>query len=325
MPDVVIHTVFGRDVLARLRPEAREAIVPDPFQFALYGPDPWFAHKPWVHREGRSRRMHTTFTGEFLTALARRAASSASARREMYSYLAGFLCHYALDSAAHPYIIRRTTAEFPFHRSHMSFEHRLDVLEMERAGVAGEKHPVTDHYFRPVRLPACMEADLDSVYEEIYGWKHCFRSLNRCMPLFRLFFRVMESPSGPAARIARRQRSGGLKPMTYIDSPFQEVDVENNAQAEWVHSHLDDRRSRESFGALRRKAEDRAVALIEAAYGFIFRGEGTPEALEARIGRDSYLSGLPWDAPENLSVASMLPPSDALDPDGGFRRERAKP
>lgn len=191
--------------------DAREEIQ-EPYHFALYGPDPWFAYRPWIHREGRGRRMHTTRTGDFLIALARQAKES-PARKEMYSYLAGFLCHYALDAAAHPYIIRRTTTEFTSPRAHMGFEHRLDMLEMERAGVAGEKHPVTDHYFLPLSLPHTMQADLDRVYEEIYGWKHCFRDLNWSMRLFRLFFREMESPSGvPPGWPAAGKRMPGCGP-----------------------------------------------------------------------------------------------------------------
>ncbi|MBP5728396.1 MAG: hypothetical protein J6Y48_15105, partial [Clostridia bacterium] len=97
MPDVAVHASFGREVLSSLPEEVRETIVSEPYTFALFGPDVWFMHKPWRRREGRGRRMHTTKTGLFLSSLLRRAAVSAS-RKELFSYLAGFFCHYALDS-----------------------------------------------------------------------------------------------------------------------------------------------------------------------------------------------------------------------------------
>ena len=98
MPDPVLHSVFGNTVKGRLSPEARNALVPEPYSFAQFGPDPWFGYKPWV-RVGRGRIMHTARTGEFLMALADQAKNGKS-RAEMFSYLAGFLCHYALDGKA---------------------------------------------------------------------------------------------------------------------------------------------------------------------------------------------------------------------------------
>ena len=316
MPDVVVHTVFGQDVLKKLPPEVRQEILPDPYRFALYGPDPWFAYQPGAHREGRGRRMHTTRTGDFLTALAIRAREG-SARREMYSYLAGFLCHYALDAATHPYIIRRTTTDFTTPRAHMGFEHRLDVLEMERAGTASEKHPVTRRFFRPVSLPKVMEADLNQVYESIYGWKNCFRILNRSIRIFRLFFRVMESPSGIPARLARRRKQAyGLRALTYTVTDFADADPENRKHSEWAHSHDESILSRESFPELKEKALKRAVELIQAAYRYIYTDGFPLEALREQIGNDSYLSGLPVDDPRCLTVDSMLPPAGSAEANG---------
>ncbi len=151
MPDVVVHAAFGREVLASLPEEIREYLLPDPYTFALFGPDPWFMYKPWHRREGRGRRMHTGKPGLFLSSLLRQAGNS-DARREMFSYLSGFLCHYALDSIAHPYIIYVTAEERVFPRSHMSLEHALDAFEIRRGGYEAEKHPVTKHYY-PLGTP----------------------------------------------------------------------------------------------------------------------------------------------------------------------------
>ena len=178
MPDVAVHASFGREVLSSLPEEVRETIVSEPYTFALFGPDVWFMHKPWRRREGRGRRMHTTKTGLFLSSLLRRAAVSAS-RKELFSYLAGFFCHYALDSICHPYIIWITAEERVFPRSHMSLEHALDMAEIRRNGYEKEKHPVTEHYYPRLRLPECLRQDLDTVFEQVYGWKNCWTELNR--------------------------------------------------------------------------------------------------------------------------------------------------
>lgn len=306
MPDPVLHTVFGKEVRERLSPEARNALVSEPYSFALYGPDPWFGYKPWIRREGRGRVMHTVKTGEFLTALAEQAKAGKS-RAEMYSYLAGFLCHYALDTAAHPYIIRRTETDPPVPRAHMGFEHTLDQNQIARDGFAGEAHPVTDHYFLAFRLPPVMEEDLNRVYEKVYGWKDCWRLLNRSCRVFRTFFRALENPRGLPAAAARHRKGGGLRSLTYSNSYFQDADVENEAHEEWAHSHDDTVLSRESMAELKEKGICRAVRMIEAAYRYIFTGTCSEKELAEIIGSDSYLSGLPEDDPRNMKVESMLP------------------
>ncbi len=105
MPDIAMHHTFGREVLEILPEAIQKEMTEAPYSFALYGPDPWFMYKIGTKtREGRGRRMHTTKTGAFLTALAEKAKDGTDPRN-LFSYLAGFLCHYALDATAHPYII----------------------------------------------------------------------------------------------------------------------------------------------------------------------------------------------------------------------------
>ena len=307
MPDVVVHAAFGREVLASLPEEIREYLLPDPYTFALFGPDPWFMYKPWHRREGRGRRMHTGKPGLFLSSLLRQAGNS-DARREMFSYLSGFLCHYALDSIAHPYIIYVTAEERVFPRSHMSLEHALDAYEIRRGGYGAEKHPVTKHYYLLVRLPESLRPDLDAVFEEVYGWKNCWKALNRSCRRYRLCYRFLENPRGLAARLARLTKRDVLCSMAYSESQFLSADPENTEHRVWKHPFDPSLSFSDSFPELREKARQFAVQLITAAFRLLQYGEGTLESVSALIGNNSYLSGLPADDPRNYRVKSLLPP-----------------
>ena len=308
MPDAAVHASFGREVRKSLRKETGAHIQKAPYTFALFGPDIWFLYKPWKkRREGRGRRMHTTRTGEFLTELLLQ-ARDAQDRDALFSYLSGFFCHYALDATAHPYVIHMTEEKHKFHRSHMSFEHTLDLEEMERAGVRNEKHPVTDHYLPKLRLPESLREDLDAVFERVYGWKKSWKALNTAAGRYHLCYRVIENPKGLFSRTARWTRSAKLKSLTYSESRFNGFDVENRGQQEWTHSHEPGIRSREDFAALREKARKRAVDLIESAYRFVYLSEGSEEEMREKIGNLSYLSGLPVDDPRNSRVASLQAP-----------------
>lgn len=306
MPDPVVHASFGREVLSSLPAEIRDTIRPDPYTFALFGPDVWFLYKPLKHL-ARGRAMHTTKTGSFLMALLRQAAAS-SAREEMFSYLAGFLCHYALDSTTHPYIISRTALEHVFPRSHMSLEHALDVVQFRRDGYENEKHPVTEHYYPRLHLPETLRPDLDAVFEEVYGWKNCWSALNHSCRRYRLCYRALENPQGLAARIARRTKRDVLCSLAYSESQFHSLDPENTEHRPWKHPFDHELSFTESFPELREKARQFALQLIEASYRLVRYGEGSVESISELIGNNSYLSGLPADDPRNYRVKSLLPP-----------------
>ena len=307
MPDVAVHAAFGREVLASLPEEVREYLIPEPYTFALFGPDVWFMYKPWHRREGRGRRMHTGKPGLFLTTLLRRAEVSAS-RAEMFSYLSGFLCHYALDSITHPYIIYVTAEERVFPRSHMSLEHALDVVQFRRDGYENEKHPVTVHYFPLLRLPETLRQDLNAVFEEVYGWKNCWAALNRSCRRYRLCYRALENHRGLVARLAQRTKRDVLCSLAYSESQFHSLDPENTEHRVWKHPFDPDQSFTESFPELREKARQFALQLIEASYRLVRYSEGSVESISELIGNNSYLSGLPADDPRNYRVKSLLPP-----------------
>ena len=307
MPDVAVHSAFGREVLASLPEEIREYLLPEPYTFALFGPDIWFMYKPWHRREGRGRRMHTGKPGLFLSALLRQAEASAS-RAELFSYLSGFLCHYALDSITHPYIIYVTAEERVFPRSHMSLEHALDVMQFRRDGFEKDKHPVTDHYYPLLRLPENIRQDLNAVFEEVYGWKNCWADLNRSCRRYRLCYRALENPRGLTARLARLTKRDVLCSLAYSESQFHSLDPENTEHRVWKHPFDPDQVFSASFPELREKARQLAVQLITAAYRLLLHGEGSVESISALIGNNSYLSGLPADDPRNYRVKSLLPP-----------------
>ena len=309
MPDPVVHVSFGREVLASLPEEIRNVILPDPYTFALFGPDVWFLYKPLDRRESRGRVMHTTKPGLFLLSLLQRACVSAC-RAEMFSYLAGFFCHYALDSTVHPYVIHLTAEQYVFPRSHMSLEHALDAAVMKQDGFWGESHPVTDHYFPPVRLPEIMRADLNAVYEEVYGWKNCLADMNRSCRRYRECFRIMDNPRGFAARLARMTKNPALQSLMYSESFFHSLDPENLEHRTWRHPFDPETLSADSFPEMRSRACRFAVRLIVSAWRHLHNGEGTVEDLAAVIGNRSYLSGLPADDPRNWRVESMRPPAD---------------
>ena len=184
MPDIVVHTMFGADVLGRVMPD----IDRDIFNFGLLGPDPYLFYRfhvpPFRNRVNRySSIMHNERTGDFLTELARRAVNN----RGVFSYLCGFLCHYALDSTAHPYINEKAEHS-PI--MHMAIEHRLDRMTGRNIRI-------------PPFLPAALETEIGGAIEKIYGFPDAWEKLREGRRDMAMFYRVVADESGLLDRFAR--------------------------------------------------------------------------------------------------------------------------
>ena len=307
MPDIAMHHAFGQEVRGLLPEEIQKELKETPFIFALYGPDPWFMYRPGKTRQGRGRRMHTTKTGAFLTALAER-AKNGTAGEEIFSYLAGFLCHYALDSIAHPYIIWQTTETWPTKRAHRDMEHALDAKLLMREGFWQEQHSVTEHHFPLLRLPESMEKDLNAVYREIYGWEQARVSLNRCYKRYRMLYRVMEKPRSFTDILASLIPTHRFRSVSYPKSAFLDLDVENLTHNAWHQAFAPDMTSTDSFPELYAKAREEAVRMIADAWDYARKETVSEEALKASLGNRSYLSGLDADDPRNRLVPNLMPP-----------------
>ena len=139
MPSHYAHYVFGRQVLAALPLSLREEAEghADAYNAGLQGPDLFFYYHPLrknpVRREGVAIH-HRSGLKFFLPAREILEQENTPDRR---SYMAGFLCHYMLDSICHPVI------DGPMARqglAHFTVEGELDRLCMSEDG----RHPITD-------------------------------------------------------------------------------------------------------------------------------------------------------------------------------------
>ena len=251
MPDIIVHAAFGAEVLKR----TGISVDRDVYDFGLLGPDPFLFYRvylpPYVHRVNRySSVMHRQHTGDYLVELAYRAKDS----REVFSYLAGFLCHYALDSNTHPYINRKAKGSFLMH---MAIEHKLDRLN------GGEVHI-------PPFLPESMKEDVGGAIQKIYGWDDAWDKMKQGHRDMTPFYRVVGDKSGRLDRFARMTHTR----LTLLS----------------CRSHALDDMDVRGFYPLYRRALDDAVRYVKAANAFVC-GDIDEPALRAVIGSHSYIDG----------------------------------
>ena len=250
MPDIVVHTNFGAKIARRLMLDVNH----DVYNFGLLGPDPYlfyhFYMKPLSNRVNKySSVMHREHTGDFLTALAIRAKDD----HDVFSYLAGFLCHYALDSTTHPYINEMADDRISMH---IAIEHRLDLLSGDNVRI-------------PPFLPELLREPVGGAIEKVYGFENAWDRFKQGRRDMKPFYAVVTDKNGALDRWARKVPK--LNRMSY-------------------KSHVTDGMDLSGFVPLYNKALGDAQRLIEAARSFV-NGECDEKAFAEVIGNRSYIDG----------------------------------
>jgi len=300
VPDIITHYSFGCRLLEKLSPEQCGQMHRGLYDLALLGPDPWFAYRfcrP-KHQEGKVARaghMHRVKTGAFLTALCERAVNS-TAKDMMFSYLAGFLCHYVLDSTVHPYIICRsgsydgTPETIACRGDHTRLERAIDWRYIKKDGLP--RHPARKKVLYMRHLPDEIRADLDAVYESVYGWQDVSKDLDICIFYQRLFYLLAEDGTGLVDKVIKKIDNGyghnDMTAMTYYRKDRPDLDVLNENHTLWHHPRDLSVTSSASFDEMFEQGLSRAEELVRLAYDCVYNGRAIEKDM---FGDLSYETG----------------------------------
>ena len=106
MPTTYAHDRFGREVYQQLPPEWKRRIRDQKklYLIGLHGPDLFFYYHPFQKNRisELGSRLHQQKASDFFGEQIRKVQEEPCEAMEVYLY--GFVCHYLLDSACHPYI-----------------------------------------------------------------------------------------------------------------------------------------------------------------------------------------------------------------------------
>jgi len=309
MPDLLTHVWFSEKVAAALPEETAGRLVSPLYVHGAAGPDVWFSCGFYGTKDKanapRGNYMHEHLSGEFLTALLKQ-TKTAKNRDGMFSYLAGYLCHYALDQIAHPYIIAHTgnydgTEETRAYRgNHMRLERAIDCYIIRRKyHSTPSRFDLAGHAVPLRRFPRDMKKDIDLVYRRVYGWEDTWEALNRALRDQRLLYRLVNDPTGLLGQ-ATKLFDNGVSTYDYTlmsyhgrDLDGEKIDYLNLRHTPWRHYADPSLESSESFPELVEKARKKAAVWIGMAYEHAYRDKGTAEEFSAAIGSVSYTSGFP--------------------------------
>lgn len=229
MPAVITHHFFAVDLLQR--PEAPRGTSRDEreaFLLGSQGPDPLFylVAAPGLADEAKlGSRMHAERPSELLWAMRAALRSLPAARRAVGdAYVAGFLCHYLLDSTAHPFVYAWQNALCdagvegltPADGSEVHAEVERDLDEMVLYDRLHETVATWRPYRQTLRASEATLATAGQLYSHaalaVYGQDVPAWLFGAAVHAYRLVLHVLWSPDGrrsaALAQLERQLRPG---------------------------------------------------------------------------------------------------------------------
>lgn len=300
MPAILTHDLFGRGVLedaSRLL-SLRSVEERDAFLLGNQGPDPLFYLRvdPLMHKwSPLGNAMHETSPARLLLAM-REAAWRLDGRERQLAraYVAGFACHWLLDSTVHPlvYYWQRglTAAGVPGldasagSRVHAEVERDLDEAVLYR--LTGRTVERWVPHERTLATSRAVLAAVDKVYFYVALWVFGRaidpRTFSTAVHEFRLVQRVFDSPRGEKRRVLgtlervlTRQPFSLVCSMSHRARASEVSDFDNRDHLAWENPHTHER-STASFWDLFDAARARALPVIDELIN------GAPDLAAAR-------------------------------------------
>lgn len=317
MPGFTTHYLFGQQTYQQLHTSTLKRTIQKnhtAFCLGLQGPDIFF-YDPLsaVCRIHPGSIAHTTGTGTFLKHLLKSPVIFCTKEEQLiaHAYILGFIGHYLLDAACHPYIYAKTHYDCPKKekKGYLAHHIRLETdIDSTLLWFYQRRHPSEFHQNESIALSKeqadVISAALSYAFSNTYPNLH----LNRHRILLAIHAmqkgtKLLYDPSGRKKLLLRRIESicpgyPVISPMIPSDTLLFHKDPCNSRHAIWQNPWASDHSSSESFFDLFEAAQEEYADILNAVADFFEKEPSLPEAetalekLSASLGKRSYHSGL---------------------------------
>ena len=294
MPAILTHDLFGRGVLPDVADLLGLGSIAEREAFLLgnQGPDPLFylVIDPLMHKwSPLGGALHDCSPADLLVAMREAALRLEGRERQIArAYVAGFACHWLLDSTMHPFVYfwqnGLTSAGVPGldeaagSRVHAEIERDFD--EMVLFAVTGRTVERWRPHERALQASRDVLAAVDKVYFYVALWVFGRaidpRTFSTAVREFRLVQRVFDSPSGrkrdalgAIERVVTRSRFSLVRSMSHRARPEDTSDFDNRDHLGWENPFTHER-STKSFWDLFEDARSRVLPTVDELFSAHF-------------------------------------------------------
>ena len=318
MPGFITHYICGQAILKNLDSDAQKMIAPNTqfYNIGTQGPDIFFYYIPGLIKK-RSRnigiQMHKQDFGDFISHMIDIMTFkqlSDYKRGILFSYISGFLTHYALDATAHPYVYSKTGVRkkgdkakaIKYTVNHRKFETAIDVLMLK---LMSSKKPSDHKLWELIRVdgdPAkvvagAMSASIRETYQRNVNPKDVLKAMDYMVTITRL----LQSAKGRRKRLMELIENLVIgehlfSSIIHMQNVTDGVDYMNLGHLPWNTPGSEEKT--DSFVELYHEAVSEGHEMIDTVWRFM-NGEVSWDKLTIVLGNRSLSTGT---APEQTVV-----------------------
>ena len=246
MADIYMHSKFAEEVINEIEYDFDKKIV----FLAAQGPDPLYYHffsKDYKEYKKYADLMHRKDTDKFFFNMIKYVKENLN--KDSYSFLVGFICHYALDVKIHPYIYhnvgvynKEDKSTHSYRGLHLRFERSMDALLIERdLGIKHNKFNLIDKHYPLKTANFTALKIMDYTLKETYGKEHGgIMYLISSQGMYKNLKHFVRDRFGIKKQIFRIiDLFNNKKDMFYRDLPFynhlENYDFHNLEKKTWYH------------------------------------------------------------------------------------------
>ncbi len=259
MPDIITHILFGCDMLDKLHKNKWKNIIKNNknlFLLGCQGPDIFYYNDflPWIKNKRGPKigvLMHEKKTGDFFVEGIKYLKDNCQDKKDfelLFVYLAGFMCHFALDTNAHPYVFY-FTGEYDEDRVethkykgfHKRLEQAIDVILLkEKKGMEAYEYPVFKKIDVGTSLPHIIINFYDYIFKELFDFNLNSDIVNDSYNDKKKVFKILYDPTGYKKKLLRVldlffKGKIDYKDMIYPRKIDNTLDYMNKNHVKWVH------------------------------------------------------------------------------------------
>lgn len=304
MPDIYTHILNGKESLKKISEPERSMIkgMENIFCLGCMGPDMFFYHNfyPWkVPKNVRKlgSKMHREHCGDIIAyGLEGVKEEDSFFIDEKIAYIFGYICHYALDSMAHPFIYSRAgmykkhqKETFKFITSHKVMELAIDC-HMAKYLYNQDINEIKMYEFIDVgeKIPESIEKGYMGVLKQFFEDIINNLSYGFVNESYMYIKKAWELLYDPYFRKRRFLKPTGLSTLFHPINPYDR-DYMNESREKWPDPITNDM-SNKTFYEIFEDSVEMAVELINTSIRYL-KGNISFEFMRSKIGNFSFLTG----------------------------------
>lgn len=316
MPSTVTHAFFALDVFEKLNKEIQSKIDIEYLKTFSEGPDPlyfYYLYIPFykdIIRKTYPRKIHDTKTKEFfITFIKEIKDKNFENNKTIVSFIYGFICHYALDSIIHPFIIYKTgeyrkndVKTYKYRSLHLDMELYLDsYMIFQRKKIPSKDFKMYNFCFNIKKFDKQLINILDEVFKKVYNLDNFaniyYKSILQMKKIYRIF---RYDKTGIKLRLYKcldivlPKKQLKKEQLSYHINYKKKLHYLNNDKIEWNHPFDQYETYNYSFIELYHIALNKACQIIEQVNKVLFENEDI-KSLNRVFNNTSYKSGKDCD------------------------------